>query len=553
MVLLLSMSYLANSQSWTVSSIDTGQKPTVAIDENDNIYITYLDESFGSGYIGLATVIGSNTNINAERIIEERAFEGPAAIATGPDGMIAIAVHDHNAEHESVFTLQDGIWIEDQLESNNHDGWDNAVVIGEDGNIHTSSNDLIDGIEYGIRTDAGWTKESLPTGPIFYSGGTSIGLVNNMPVIAYHNNRTGAMMFTSFDGVIWEVEQIDVEGIYSDILITPDGEIIVSYLTLLDLSTAEVKIARRSGGFWNIEIVDTIEGSLVGASHATALDMDTNGRLHLAYANRDFVRYAVQSGNAWTYEDVAISEEGEDMIGASVDFVLDANDTPHLVFFEAPETVMYAIPSRDIPQEDRDNDGYASPEDCDDSDASINPDAEEIPDNDVDENCDGIIEESEALTLSGRFVDRRGQGINNVEVSIEGNPGVSTTSDSDGLWSLDNITEPITVSWRKEGDPREGLSVQDVLLARNHIIGTITLDEASLMAADVNNSGSLSVTDMVQITNVILERLEGFPSGQVWMFDPPSLFINPQAPPNTTQITGVKTGDTNGSANPNAN
>lgn len=404
------------------------------------------------------------------------------------------------------------------------------------------------------------------------------------------------MMFTSFDGVIWEVEQIDVEGIYSDILISPDGEIIVSYLTLLDLNTAEVKIARRSGGIWNIEIVDTIEGSLVGASHATALDMDTNGRLHLAYANRDFVRYAVQSGDGWTYEDVAVSEEGEDMIGASVDFVLDADDTPHLVFFEAPETVMYAIPSRDIPEEDRDNDGYASPEDCDDSDASvnpgatdipnndidedcdgilamidededgfnsdidcddtdasINPDAQEVPDNDIDENCDGIIEESQALSLSGRFVDRRGQGINNVEISIEGNSEVTTISDNEGFWSLDNITEPITVSWRKEGDPREGLSVQDVLLARNHIIGTITLDEASLMAADVNNSGSLSVTDMVQITNVILERLDGFPSGEVWMFDPPSLFINPQAPPNSTQITGVKTGDTNGSANPNTN
>ena len=54
---------------------------------------------------------------------------------------------------------------------------------------------------------------------------------------------------------------------------------------------------------------------------------------------------------------------------------------------------------------DFDNDGFTADEDCNDMNAEINPDAEEIPNNDIDENCDGIIE----------IIDVDGDGFNSDE------------------------------------------------------------------------------------------------------------------------------------------
>ena len=74
---------------------------------------------------------------------------------------------------------------------------------------------------------------------------------------------------------------------------------------------------------------------------------------------------------------------------------------------------------------DEDGDGFLAEEDCDNTNANINPDAEEIPNNDVDEDCDGEI----------LIIDEDNDGFNSDEDCDDSNadiyPGAEEILDND--------------------------------------------------------------------------------------------------------------------------
>ena len=86
-----------------------------------------------------------------------------------------------------------------------------------------------------------------------------------------------------------------------------------------------------------------------------------------------------------------------------------------------------------------------------------------------------------------------------------------------------------------------------MVITINHILDRLPFESNILSnVADVNNSGSVSSTDVVIIKNIILRRIDGFEGRTPWNFDPPILRSN--VPSNTITIRAFKLGDVNSSA-----
>ena len=76
-------------------------------------------------------------------------------------------------------------------------------------------------------------------------------------------------------------------------------------------------------------------------------------------------------------------------------------------------------PGETVYMDDLDGDGYTSDVDCNDNNAAINPGATEVCDN-IDNNCDGIVDEGSAVDAATWYQDNDYDGY--------GNPGLSTTA-----------------------------------------------------------------------------------------------------------------------------
>ncbi len=116
--------------------------------------------------------------------------------------------------------------------------------------------------------------------------------------------------------------------------------------------------------------------------------------------------------------------------------------------------------------------------------------------------------------------------VQDVTVSLTGNASANTLTASDGTYSLASVPYGgnycIVPEKTNDSPTVNGVSVLDIALVRQHLLspGSTTLTTPyKLLAADVNNSGNITILDIAFLRQMILGITNLFPAG-LWRFVP---------------------------------
>lgn len=349
---------------WEIVSVGEGVKPSFDFGPNDRIHIMGMTEET-NGVVWHAVSDRFDGPWNPQ-IVSQGYFYGPGDIRVSSDGTAHLAWHNHTTENPAHATVESSGAIQEYIirTVDSHDGWDNSLAVDASGGIHMASVFPVtfgsaNGLQYGGFDGLAWSFEtSIPdSGPFMYGFNTSIAIDRQgRPHIVYcrANNWTdpGDLRYAVRRDGGWSISTVVTDGIrgrfptlaldhwdrphvaWVDVDETDHGRIMIRYGVL-------------NSEEWTVEDVDVLENAELGFSEArksVSLVLDSNYRPHLAYTDKQTIRYAVKPFDQWQYTTVASNPV--DLYKGLVVLRLNSKEEPALVFWQrtsdGPGSIRYA-------------------------------------------------------------------------------------------------------------------------------------------------------------------------------------------------------------------
>ena len=153
--------------------------------------------------------------------------------------------------------------------------------------------------------------------------------------------------------------------------------------------------------------------------------------------------------------------------------------------------------------------------------------------------------------LTGSIETTHNGPVNNADVELkdqDGNTMYTTTDDGGFLFTDLAVADTHEIRPFYNSDHGNGVSTFDIVLISQHILGVVPLSSPyKMIAADVNNSQSITVLDIIRLRKIILSI--DIPSGEPsWVFvDAGYIFPDPTDPwveeyPTTITVEGAYVG-----------
>lgn len=141
-------------------------------------------------------------------------------------------------------------------------------------------------------------------------------------------------------------------------------------------------------------------------------------------------------------------------------------------------------------------------------------------------NCD----QSGTITVEGEVSSSYGYMNSGTELNVsDGTSSYMAAKTENGKYdfNIGNISEQTSVTPYDNSNVVMGVTTLDIILIQKHILGLEKLqDPEALIAADANNSGTISGTDIVQLRKLILGLITELPNNDSWNFYPSNVDLN---------------------------
>lgn len=159
---------------------------------------------------------------------------------------------------------------------------------------------------------------------------------------------------------------------------------------------------------------------------------------------------------------------------------------------------------------------------------------------------DGTCGFGASLTIEGIIKTEEDVPVESAQVMLMKNASLleSNMTEVDGIYNFENIEENqnYTLRGEKNDDYLNGISTLDLVMMQRHILGLSKLESPyKLIAADINNSSSITAVDIVILRRLILGHINELPDNDSWRFiDKDLSFADPSRPWNLPEEIGFQ-------------
>ena len=354
--ILLCVAGSAVAQDWEIEVVDVGTKPELALDAAGQPHIAYMTEEMAGGvFYAIRNRDGWETDV-----VVRGYFYGPLDVTLDAEGGPHIVYHDHQGgdfdpdRGDAGYAFKEGnAWVLEAIADPGRDGWDGSIAVGPEGEVHVSAIDpsqfgSFAGVEWAVRRGGRWRVEEIGSGPVPYEFGTSLAVdAEGRPHIVYHTGEEerspdGDLVYAVLVSDEWYIEEVDVDGDvgkFASLALDSQGRPHIAYFEWVEERSGFVKYAFVDETGWQIERVgalNDVEISFLGARRMISLALDANDRPHIAYADREVLRYVSRAGDDWGIQVVSRPSSEDKALGQLVSLALDGSGQPHLTYYELP-------------------------------------------------------------------------------------------------------------------------------------------------------------------------------------------------------------------------